>query len=69
MSQSILAVDMEFSALVTVAAFRGIELAAVLLVSDELYRATWQPGFNRKSFRKKSRQLFTLMTHFLTTLE
>ena len=68
-SQSILAVDMEFSALATVAAFRGIEMAAALLVSDELYHNTWQPGFNTKSFRKQSRHLFSIMAKFLFTLE
>lgn len=51
--QSILAVDMEFSALATVSAFRGIDMAAVLLVSDELFHSEWKPGFQRKSFRKK----------------
>lgn len=68
-AQSIVAVDMEFSALATVAAFRGIELAAALLISDELYHDQWQPGFNRKSFRKKSRQLYKIMMEFLITIE
>ena len=66
--QSILAVDMEFSALATVSAFRGIDMAAVLLVSDELFHTEWKPGFHRKSFRKKSRRLFEIMTEFMQTL-
>jgi uridine phosphorylase len=39
------AVDMESSAVFTVAAFLGIEAAALLLVSDELSSLTWRPGF------------------------
>ena len=66
--QSILAVDMEFSALATVSAFRGIDMAAVLLTSDELFQSEWKPGFHRKSFRKKSRRLFEIMTEFMQTL-
>lgn len=66
--QSILAVDMEFSALATVSAFRGLDMAAVLLVSDELYHSEWKPGFHRKSFRKKSRHLFETLTEFMQTL-
>lgn len=68
-AQSILAVDMEFSALATVATYRGIDLAAALLVSDELFHPEWSPGFHRKSFRKKSRQLFNMMAEFLNSTE
>lgn len=45
------AVDMEFSALCSVACFRNIEFAAVLIVSDELWGATWHPGFSSEVFR------------------
>ncbi len=44
------AVDMEASAVFTVAAFLGIEAAALLLVSDELSTLTWRPGFNAPQF-------------------
>lgn len=64
----IMAVDMEFSALCTVAAFRQIELAAVMLVSDELYHNTWQPGYTGKSFKKKSRALFDHLSILLPNL-
>ncbi len=53
-AEGVAGVDMEFSALCTVASFRGIELAGVMLVSDELWRENWSPGFNRKHFKKKS---------------
>ena len=63
--RGILGVDMEFAALNTVAVFRGIDLAAAMLVSDELYQPEWQPGFLSKSFRKQSRIFFQLLAdHF-----
>ncbi len=54
--RGIMAVDMEFSALLAVAAFRKVQLAGALLVSDELYQPAWQPGFKSKYFRKQSRK-------------
>ena len=54
--QGILAVDMEYTALRAVAAFRRVQLAAVFLVSDELYHDTWQQGIGRKSFRQQSQR-------------
>jgi len=60
-AQGIYGVDMEFSALCTVAAFRGIELAAVMLVSDEIWRQPWQPQFSQKEFKLRSRSLLTLL--------
>ncbi|PHR24610.1 MAG: uridine phosphorylase [Desulfotalea sp.] len=48
------AIDMEYSALCSVAKFRGIEFAAVLVVSDEIWGKSWRPGFSSKVFKKKS---------------
>ena len=45
------AVDMEFSALATVANFRKIEFASVLIISDELFTFLWKPGFNKKELK------------------
>jgi len=56
-------VDMEYSALCAVAAFRGIEFAALFLVSDELYREQWVPGYVRPDFREKSMKLVRLLLH------
>jgi uridine phosphorylase len=50
--QGILAVDMEVAALFTVAHFRGIELAASLVVSDELHDLSWRHGFREARFRQ-----------------
>ena len=67
-AQGICGVDMEFSALCTVAAFREIELAGIMLVSDELWRQPWQPLFSRKAFKRKSRKLLTLLCDTFDTL-
>ena len=53
-AEGILAVEMEFSALVRVAAFRQVELAAVMVVSDLLWQNPWQPAFQSKEFRQRS---------------
>lgn len=41
----VMTVEMELSALFTVATFRGIECAALLVVSDELHGESWDLGF------------------------
>ncbi len=63
-AEGILGVDMEFAGLVTVAAFRQVELTAVLLVSDELWTGKWQPGFHTKTFKQKSRHILNFLTDF-----
>jgi purine-nucleoside phosphorylase len=60
--QGVSAVDMEFSALCTVACFRNIDFAAVLIVSDELWGKTWRPGFSSEKFlTTKARALDVLL--------
>lgn len=59
--RGIMGVDMECGALAAAAAFRKIELATVLLVSDELWSGTWKPGFRTREFRRKS----GVILHFL----
>jgi uridine phosphorylase len=46
----VLAVEMEISALFSVAGFRGVELAGILVVSDDLAAFVWQPGFKSDRF-------------------
>lgn len=45
-----MAVEMECSALFTVGGFRGIDVAALLVVSDDLSSLTWRPGFKDPRF-------------------
>ena len=66
--KSILGVDMEFNALATVAAYRKIELAAVFLVSDELWRSEWRPGFGNKTFKARNKQVLNCLLEAVTIL-
>ncbi|MHB1013851.1 MAG: nucleoside phosphorylase [Desulfurivibrionaceae bacterium] len=65
--EGILAVDMECSALMQVAAFRRIELAAVMMVSDLLWQDPWQPAFQSKDFRRRSQGLVADLVQCVTT--
>ncbi|MFO7606599.1 MAG: nucleoside phosphorylase [Desulfurivibrionaceae bacterium] len=60
-AKSILGVDMEFSALATVASYRRIDLAALFLVSDELWHKSWQAGFKGKTFSAKNRRILAAL--------
>lgn len=67
--RGILAVDMEFSALCTVATFRNVKLASVMLVSDELWHDNWQPGFQSKKFRRQSHEIIKTLLDSLSHFE
>ncbi|MDF1614270.1 nucleoside phosphorylase [Desulfurivibrio dismutans] len=65
--RGILAVEMEFAALATVAAFRGVPLASVLLVSDLVREEqAWAPAFRHRDFRRQARRLLALLQDFIT---
>jgi len=64
--KSILGLDMEFSALATLAIYRQIDLAAFFLVSDELWRKKWHPGFKSKTFLATNRQIMDLLVQILS---
>ena len=48
----VLGVDMESTALMTVAAYRKVKLAVVAAVSDELYGEEWRKGFGTGKLRR-----------------
>jgi uridine phosphorylase len=50
--RGLLAVDMEMSALITVAAYRSIEIAGLLVVSDELFSLDWHAGVGSQTLKK-----------------
>lgn len=54
------AVDMEMAALFAVAHYRACEVGAILIVSDECYHPTWQPGFHAPSLRQACRDAVAL---------
>ncbi|NOX26021.1 MAG: nucleoside phosphorylase [Deltaproteobacteria bacterium] len=53
--KGICAMDMEFSALLSVAAFRRIDLAAIMVVSDQVHANQWQAGFKTPLFKQRMR--------------
>lgn len=53
--EGVLGVDMETSALFTLACYRKIQLAQVLVVSDELGSLKWVHGFRNPKFRETRR--------------
>ena len=54
------AVDMELAALLSVAAYRGCDVAALLVVSDECYHPAWRPGFGAPEMRRGCREAVAL---------
>jgi uridine phosphorylase len=67
-AQGVLAVEMEISALMTLALYRSVAMAGLLVVSDELFDLTWQQGFSNPLLKKTSRAagklLFNLAASF-----
>ncbi len=68
-SEGIMAVDMEYAALRAVASFRCVSLAAVMLVSDELYHQKWSSRIAHKSFRADSKNLIDRLCAFIQSGE
>jgi len=55
MDKGAAAVEMECSALFAAAAFQGIPITALLVVSDSLASPDWRPGFKQKQFKTMRR--------------
>ncbi len=53
--QGVLGVEMEMSALFTVALYRSVAMAGLLVVSDELFDLKWTPGFSNPALKRGSR--------------
>jgi uridine phosphorylase len=64
--QGILAVEMEMAALMTVAIYRSVSLAGLLVVSDELFDLKWRPGFSDPLLKKNSRTAGELLLRVAT---
>jgi uridine phosphorylase len=63
-----LAVEMETSALFTVAALRKTPLAAALVVSDTLSSGEWRPGFSDKRFAGSRKSIRQILIDYFETL-
>ena len=66
--QGILAVEMETSAVFTVAKYRSVKAAAVLVVSDELSGKDWKPGFKQKRFQQERMRACRMASKLCLTL-
>jgi uridine phosphorylase len=51
-AQGVLGIDLELAALFAVGRFRGVAVAALLVVSDELFNNTWQAAQGSQPFRR-----------------
>ena len=51
-------VDMEASAVFALAEFHGIQAAALMIISDEIWSGVWKPGFNSPGLEKKIKEYF-----------
>ncbi len=54
-ARGILGVEMEISALMTLALYRSVSMAGLLVVSDELFDFKWRHGFSNPRLKKGSR--------------
>ncbi len=59
--KGILGIDLELAALFAVGRFRRIALAALLVVSDELFTLTWQPARGSQPFRRAREKALRLV--------
>lgn len=57
-------VDMEYSALCAVAQFRKVSFGGLFVVSDELWRNTWKPGFSHPEFTQRCRVVIDNLIDF-----
>jgi uridine phosphorylase len=63
----VLAVEMEMSALMTLAIFRKVRMAGLLVVSDELFDLKWHHGFSNPELKKSSRLAGEVFLDLLTS--
>lgn len=59
--RGLLAVEMEMSALINLAIYRSVELAGLLIVSDELFSLEWHNGVGAERLKKRSREAGRLL--------
>jgi len=62
----VLGVDMESTALMTVAAYRKVKLAIVAAISDELYGEEWRKGFGTRKLRRTEKMVVKAALNTIT---
>ena len=68
-SQGILGIDLELAALFAVGRFRQIPVAALLVVSDELFTLRWLPARGSQPFRLARKAAFRLVLNAAAAAE
>jgi uridine phosphorylase len=68
-AQGILGIDLEIAALFAVGCFRGIAVAALLIVSDELFTCTWKAAQGSQSFRRARQAALRLVLNAAAAAE
>jgi purine-nucleoside phosphorylase len=58
-------VEMETSALFTVATYRNVSMAALLIVSDHLYTFSWQHGFGSQAYKQGLKKSFQALCELI----
>jgi uridine phosphorylase len=66
--KGVLAVEMEMSALMTLALYRAVRLSGLLVVSDELFALKWHSGFKDPKLRKTSRVAVKVLLDLVESL-
>ncbi|WAC07616.1 MAG: nucleoside phosphorylase [Thermodesulfobacteriota bacterium] len=61
-----IAVEMELSAFFKVGAFYGVEVGALLVVSDELFARGWNPGYGNPKFKETFVQALDIVLQVLS---
>lgn len=64
-SKGVLAVEMEASALFTVARYRSTAIGSLLVVSDDLSKGNWMPGFSGKAFKSTRHRICQMLPDIL----
>jgi len=64
-----IAVEMELSAFFKVGAFYGVEVGALLVVSDELFARQWNPGHTTQKYKKAIVQAIDIALQVLSQPE
>ena len=67
-ANGVLAVEMEISALMTLALYRSVSMAALLVVSDELFDLKWRPGFSSLLLKKNTHTAGKILKDLATSL-
>jgi uridine phosphorylase len=65
--RGVLAVEMELSALMTLALYREVKLGGLLVVSDELFNLKWHAGFSNPKLKRSSRYAGELLVQLVAS--